>query len=102
MVKRLILQSKFEEIPEVKKVYYQPPASIRMVFPCIVYSPGRPSIMHADNKSYLARDMYTVTVIDKNPDSKIPGYLVDEFKYCQMDRSFVSDGLHHTVFTLYF
>ena len=41
-----------------------------------------------------------MTVMDKDPDSKIKA-AVSVLPKCTYDRSFVSDGLYHTVFTIY-
>lgn len=91
-------------IPGVKKTYYSPPATIQMApmnYPCIRYSLSGIPIRRADNIGYFGRKRYTLTLIDENPDSTIPNDIL-ELPYCSFDRMYVSDGLNHFVFTLYF
>lgn len=83
-------------------VYFQPPANVRMEFPCIIYTWSRARDLKANNFNYIFRRGYTVTVIDRDPDSKIPDWIVRNFRYVTFDRSFVVDNLHHFVFTIYY
>ena len=53
-------------------VYFQPPASVKMQYPCIVYQRVTESVDYADNLKYRNMKLYQVTVIDRNPDSPIP------------------------------
>ena len=82
-------------------VYFQPPETIKMKYPCIVYILDGIESEHAGNRPYLHRRKYSVTVIDKDPESEIPGR-VSDLQYSRYDRHFVSDNLHHDVFTLYY
>lgn len=75
-----------------------------MRYPCIVYHDEGLRTLHADDIRYFNKVRYTLTVIDEVEDSQIPGILIEDkrLKYLSMDRSFVSDGMYHFVFTLYF
>lgn len=81
--------------------YYQPPSTIRMKYPCIVYHHSDDSDRFADNTLYKEMKRYTVTIIDSDPDSEIPSRL-KRLKYCSLDRNYTMDGLNHFVYTLYF
>lgn len=81
-------------------VYYQPPESIMMRYPCIVYTRSNDSIRHADDLKYTRYDVYNLTVIDKNPESSIAEAL-SELKYCSFDRQFASSNLNHFVYRIY-
>lgn len=82
-------------------VYFQPPSTIYMNYPCIVYERNTGDTQFADNYPYIFKLRYQITVIDKNPDSLIPSK-VAALPLCTMDRHFVSDNLHHDVFNCYF
>lgn len=84
-----------------RNVYFQPPDGGKMSYPCIVYERERIDSEHADNKPYLHRKRYSVTVIDRDPDSPIPDRIA-AFPKCRHDRHFENDNLHHDVFTLYY
>lgn len=95
------LQDILSAIPGVVKAYYSPPASMFLEYPCILYSLSGIRSDHADNIPYLGAKRYTITVIDEDPDSKIPEHVL-RLPYCSFDRLYIADGLNHFVFTLYF
>lgn len=101
MDRRLEFHSKLVSIPGVKKVYFQPPASINLEYPCIIYSRSRGDFQYADNGSYIFRQAYDVTVIDRDPDSGILEH-IRSFPMVVSDRSFRVDNLNHDTFTIYF
>lgn len=102
MARRLELQALLETlVPAGKKVYFQPPASITMSYPCIVYARDRQSVTFADNHPYRNTQRYLVTVIDRDADSLIPAK-VAALPMSIMSRHYVADGLHHDAFTVYF
>lgn len=88
-------------IPNVKAAYLQPPNGLKMQYPCIVYERDDSWVSHADNIKYRTKKRYTVTVIDRNPESTIPD-AVEELPFTRFNRAFVSDGTHNTVFQMFF
>lgn len=101
MGQRLELQTLLEELAAPNQVYFQPPQNSAMVYPCIVYQRDDSFTQHADNLRYGHAKRYQVTVIDRNPDSEI-AEAVEELPYTRFDRFFVTDGLNHTVFQMFF
>lgn len=101
MSRRTDLQALLESILGSKNVYFQPPASVSMKYPAIVYSLNRIDKSYANDSSYVQNRSYTVTLIDKNPDSEIVGKL-SSLSLCRFDRHYKEDNLNHYVFTLYF
>lgn len=100
MDSRLNLQAIFEEILGSRNVYFQPPASVSMKYPAIVYSRSDINNTFAGNSVYAQATAYTVTVIDKNPDSEYVKK-VSMLPMCSYDRSYRADNLNHDVFTIY-
>ena len=84
-----------------RNVYFQPPETIKMVYPCIVYQKTNIASSFADNIRYKAVKRYSVTVIDSDPDSGIPDKLL-ELPLCSFDRHFTQNNLNHDVYSLYF
>lgn len=82
-------------------VYYQPPESLRLDYPCIVYEKEDINTDYADDKTYSKTSEYLLTVIGLDPDIDIPEQLL-ELPYCTFDRRFVSDNLYHDVLRIYF
>ena len=100
MAKRADLSAKFKEILGSDNVYFQPPASIKMRYPAIVYSLKNLGNTHANDSVYRQLPEYQVTVIDPDPDSEIVRE-VSLLQYCRFDRQFTSDNLNHTVFSIH-
>lgn len=98
---RVELQALLEEILGSRNVYFQPPATIQMKYPAIVYSLDDIDTQFANNNSYLANKSYEVIVIDKNPDSKIPDKLL-QVPLCRFNRFYTADNLNHFAFTIFY
>ena len=101
MDRRMDLQILLEDILGSRNVYYEPPETLKIQYPCIIYKRDAMYTRHADNFPYRLVNGYQVTYIDKTLDSPI----IDKIKVlplCRFDRHFASDGLNHDVFTLYF
>lgn len=101
MASRLQLQTELEELLGSRNVYYQPPASVRMKYPAIVYSRSRIENQHANNNVYMQKYFYELIVIDEDPDSEIVEK-VSKLPACRFDRHYESDNLNHDAFTLYY
>lgn len=101
MATRVDLQNVLEELLGSRNVYYQPPESLKMNYPAIVYARKTIDNSYANNSVYKQNYAYEITVIDKNPDSEIVNK-VSKLPTCRFDRHFKSDNLNHDVFTLYY
>ena len=71
------------------RCYYQRPT--RLEYPCIVYSLETADTKFADNRPYLHKKRYQVTVIDKNPDSSYPD-IIAQWPLCLFDRTYKADN----------
>lgn len=101
MASRLELQEMLEKLLGSRNVYYQPPASVKMKYPAIVYSRRRIENSCADNSVYKQDASYEIVVIDENPDSELVTK-VSMLPKCSFDRHYTKDNLNHDVYTLYF
>lgn len=101
MASRLELQAKLEELLGSKNVYYQPPESLKMEYPAIVYSKSRIDKKAANDAAYLLTKGYEIIVIDRKPDNPVIDKLL-ELPMCSYDRHYKSDNLNHDVLTLYY
>ena len=99
---RLNLQAELEELLGNRNVYYQPPETKKLSYPCIIYTRQSIDSTKANDKSYLLNDRYELTVIYKQPDSDLPYKIIGHFQYCRHDRHFTSDNLNHDTFNLYY
>ena len=100
--------SRREELHEIfcdllgsRNVYFQPPSTVKMTYPCIIYNRNTRNENRADDLLYNFMEGYTVTVVDRNPDSLIPGK-VAQLPLCSFDRFYTADNLNHDVYTIYY
>lgn len=101
MDRRLKLHQILKSIPEVAKVYFQPPPEDKMEYPCIIYTEDDNDPDYADNIPYRLTKKYQVMVIDERPDSKIPD-AVALLPTSRWNKRYVADNLNHTVYNLFF
>lgn len=101
MDRRLDLHQILKNILGSNCVYFQPPPSVKITYPCIIYERSGINSTKADNINYLNRVEYTVTLIGDNPESNLIEELL-KIPMCSYDRFFTSDGLNHDVFSLYY
>ena len=101
MGQRADLHHKFEIALGSKNVYVQPPESVKLKYPCIIYGLSKLPIKHADDRPYLIGRAYAVILIDLNPDSKILDTLL-KFPLCEFEKPYQADNLNHYPFTIYY
>lgn len=101
MAPRPELHIMLETLLGTSQVYFQPPPSIDMQYPAIVYHLDDVDTEYANDFPYRREKRYQVTVIDRDPDSPIPDK-VGALQMCAFNRFFTADGLNHFVFQLFF
>lgn len=84
-----------------KRVYFQPPATIKMSYPCIIYKLDDIDTTFADNNPYSLMKKYVVMAVTTDPDSDLP-MKIAQLPMCTMNRIYAADNLYHYVFDLYF
>ena len=84
-----------------ENVYFQPPESLRMNYPCIVYSLTGHFNRPADNLVYHRRRQYELLFITRDPDSEMIEKIAD-LPYCSLGRPYSADNLHHYPYTIYY
>lgn len=94
------LQIKLLDI--VENVYFQPPANIRLTYPCIIYRRANTDITYAGDSVYQAIPEYQVTVVEKDADTPLSDEVLHSFRMIAQRASYVTDGLYHSQFTLYY
>ena len=101
MDRRLELHELLVGILGSTNVYFQPPPTISMNYPCIVYSKDAVNTNFADNLPYTQKKRWQIKVIDQDPDSSIPDR-VGELSMSSFDRHYIADNLNHNIYNLYF
>lgn len=84
-----------------RNVYFQPPETIKMKYPAIVYALSDIKSLYANGGVYLSGRKYSVTIVDSDPDSHLVE-MVTAMPTCRFDRHYRADNLNHWVFTLWY
>lgn len=101
--RRLLLHQKLVEIlGNSNRVYFQPPATLKMSYPCIRYSKLNIDTDNAGNKVYKAFQEYRVIYISKDPDDSIATQMFENFSRINSGNTYIADNLNHEVFDIYY
>jgi hypothetical protein len=98
---RMDLQVLLETLLGSTNVYYQPPETLKINYPAIIYSKSRIDTKKADDSTYLKNTRYNIIVVDKKPDNPVIDKLLG-LQYCSYDCHYTSDKLNHDSLTLYY
>lgn len=82
-------------------VYFQPPESLKMIFPCIVYARNSIKATRADNSAYLLDTAYSMRYISKSVDDETVERLALLPK-CRHTGHYAKDNLHHDSYEIYY
>ena len=98
---RLQLQTLLETLIGSRNVYFQPPETFKMGYPCIVYSRNNSVVHFADNNPYKNQLRYQLILIDKNPDSSLVDKIAS-LPLCKFQRHYTKDNLNHDVYNIFY
>lgn len=101
LAQRLLFHNILLGIMENGNVYFQPPPDRQLQYPCIVYERDNQFVLRSDNTAYHLKQRYQVTYIDQNPDGD-PIDALAQLPLSAFSRHFVTSGLNHDVFSIYY
>lgn len=83
-------------------VYFQPPASMYMTYPCIKYKKVGRLIEKADNGIFRKLDRYQITLITDDPDDESLSEAMFEHFGARLgfEQKYTADDLYHEVYSL--
>lgn len=114
---RIEFRNYLKEKTGVKNLYFQPPESIKMKYPAIIYSIDKVDNRFAGNKNYLQLISYQVILIDNSSDDTwfwdtfnfksdiIPSDIfkkLSKLPMCRFERAYTANNLNHFVFSIYY
>lgn len=103
MARRLQLHEKLCEILGTRNVYFQPPESLKIKYPAIIYRVANREDLRADDRRYRDYVAYDGIFITRDPDDTTMDDLLDGFTYIYTSaKPYTVDNLHHNPFTLHF
>lgn len=101
MDRRLELHDLLCSLLGSRNVYFQPPETVKIKYPCIIYRRNRIDTEHASNRPYKQMTAYQIIVIDSNPDSEIPGK-IGRLPLSRFENHYTADNLNHDVYNVYY
>ena len=96
------MQTKLESILGARNVYFAPPESVKLKYPCFVYKYQRFSVRKANDTAYTVTRHYEVSYISNDPDSGMIDTMLSAYPMCSHSTSFMTDNLNHEVFDVYY
>lgn len=93
---------KLKELIGNDNVYFSPPESKKLEYPCIIYKLSDVNSVHANNLSYRHMKRYQILHIYRNPDEDMIKDFLGAFSYCRFSRHYTSDNLNHDIFEIYY
>lgn len=99
---RIDLHEELCDLLGSRNVYFQPPATVKLKYPCIIYTRDPDHIRRADDKMYVNTKRYTVTLVYFDPDSDLIDKPLEKFQLISHDKIYSGDNLYHSVYTLYY
>lgn len=100
MSRRTKLHEDLVEVLGNPHVYFQPPPTLLMEYPCIRYELDAKDVRYSNDRPYLVFDRYSVVIMDFDPDSELVNRMM-ELPYCRFNRKYKADQLCHYVFDCY-
>lgn len=79
-------------------LYYQPPETLKMTYPCVRMKCDRFSNIHGDNSKYLKKVTYLFTYITRQVDDPVIHKFAD-YPGMTYVNNYTSDGLYHWTFS---
>ena len=102
MNRRLELHAKLIDLIGNNNVYFQPPASVQISYPCVIYNIGAGDTKRADDTVYRYTNSYDVIFIFKKPNIEVINEVLRAIPMCKVSRCYVADNLNHYAFKIYY
>ena len=101
MDKRMSLQVELERLAG-RNVYFQPPATVQLVYPCVIYNLSAGDAKRADDSVYTYTNRFELIFIYRKPNVEIIEQVLRTFPMCSVSRVYIVDNLYHYAFNLYY
>ena len=102
MGQRLDFSAELRSVLGSDNVYFNPPESVKLKYPCIIYELDSMIHLNANDRKYHHYKAYSVMVIDTDPDSTIYLDLLDHFQTSSFKNAYPAENLSHFVLLIYY
>ena len=84
-----------------RNVYFQPPESVKIKYPAIIYHVENIDQTFANNMTYNKDRAYLLTLVHTDPDNELVDKILFSFPKIRFDRAYDYENMHHYVYVLY-
>lgn len=102
MARRLNLHEELTEELGIEYCYFQPPESIKIHYPCVIYKMDTGDTQFADDKPFLFRRRYELIIVSKDPDEELVDTIAYHFPMSRFGRFYTKDNLNYWTFQIYY
>jgi len=81
-------------------LYFQPPETLKLTYPCIIYSIENIFTRHADNRPYKIKNRYSLMLITRTLDETLNDILLS-IESARFERLFIGENLYHFIVTIH-
>ena len=82
-------------------VYFQPPPSVKIEYPCIIFERESNQVSMADDRRYKSMFRYSILYIRRTNDTEVPEAILS-LPLCSYDRFYATDNLNHDAFSIFY
>jgi hypothetical protein len=99
MASRIDFDNILKAIPGIDHVYFQPPESMKIEYPCIIYTDSQSDPQFADDEVYLLPHRYVVRLVchPKDFDGPLKDRIAKILK-TPMRQTYQKDRLYHCIY----
>lgn len=83
------------------KAYYQPPESMKLTYPCVVYSFETFNTRNANNMPFVINERYKVSYLHKNVDDSRCKAVLRDFDKITHTQHYVTNGVYNDIYYIY-
>lgn len=102
MDRRQKLHNLLKTVTGINNVYYQPPESVKIKYPCVIYSKKSKYTKRADNSVWGIVDRYEVTIVTNKADTDYADKILEHVQRSSYVRRFIANNLYHDTLSIYY
>lgn len=83
------------------KCYFQPPETLKLTYPCVVYAFERFDTRRANNLNYIINERYKISFLHKDADNGTVKQVMRKFEKIAHVQHYITNGVYNDVYFIY-
>ena len=93
--KRMIVHTELSKIFE--HVYYQPPTTLVLKYPCVIYDRSDIQPVYSDNRIYAKYEKYDINILYKSVlDESLVDIVIESMDYVKFKNTTIKESVYNT------